>query len=370
MEYLLTAMGIISKVNSFCDLPLIIIFSVILVLVTIVFCFWCIYILDAIRRKWKFYRNSSNRLLERDGDSQEEILAYNAKTEFVKYVFLFFINLLEWATVVSMGFNFLPNLILEYYIHSPISHGNFSQDHELQHSKHEHIEMKHFLSSLPFFYWGICCIILSLVLIASLFMYLAARQAKLSWIKSNKVPYLIVFFLISLIITPTISAINSTTFTLTYLYNTLLLTLALLFLVKQYRKLLMVINWSIIDLQISGNTYLLQKQIRMRSRFTRIFKLFFIGYIFVLPTVILGMAVKLGLLFFEQRKSTRIFEVYSDIYDVFYLVAIIVGLTGTMIMFIPYIGFGFSTMCRILWRLINGTTGYKTHFKYPLNHLK
>ena len=45
----------------------------------------------------------------------------------------------------------------------------------------------------------------------------------------------------------------------------------------------MVINWSIVDLQISGNTHLLQKQIQMKRRFVRIFKLLFISYIFVLP---------------------------------------------------------------------------------------
>ena len=294
----------ISKIIILLDYISTIILSIIFVLVTVVFCFWCIYILDAIKRKWKFYRNSSNQSLVRNVENQDEIMMYNAKTEFVKYVFIFFINLLEWAAIVLLGFNILPNLILEDYIHSlnETNHGNSSQYHELEYSEYELTELKHFLSSLPFHNMGICCVILSLVLIGSLCMYLAARQAKLSWMKSNNIPYLIVFFLISLIISQTISGIYSPIYILIRdLCYTLLVTFALVFLVKQYRKLLMVINWSIVDLQISGNIYLLQKQIQMKHKFIRIFKLIFVGYIFVLPAVIMGMTIKLGLIFFEPN---------------------------------------------------------------------
>ena len=358
------------KIYSFCELIMIILFITTFIFVTIVFCFWYFYILDAMKRKWKFYKNSSNQSLERDVYNQEEIITYNAKTEFVKYVFIFFINLLEWAIVVFMSFNFLPNLILKYYIHSlnETDHGNSSQYDELEHSKYELTELKHFLSSLPIYNWGICCILLSLVLSASLCMYLAARQAKLSWMKSNKIPYLIVFFLISFIITQTISGIYSPIHILICdLCYTLLLTFALLFLVKQYRKLLMVINWSIVDLQISGNIYLLQKQIQMKHRFIRIFKLYFVGYFLVLPAVIMGLTINVGLIFFEQQESSRILDVYKKVYHVFYLINMITALIGSMVIFLPYIGFGFSTMCVILWRLINGKTGYETHFTYSLN---
>ena len=359
------------EIYSFCKLILIILFSITFIFVTIVFCFWCIYILEAIRRKWKFYKNSSNQSLERDGYNQEEIMVYNAKTEFVKYVFIFFINLLEWAAIVFMSFNFIPNLILRYSIHSlnETYHGNSSLDHELgEHSEYKLTKLKHILSSSPAYNWGVCCVILSMVLNASLCMYLAARQAKLSWMKSNKIPYLIVFFLISLIISQTISGIYSPIYILICdLCYTLLLTSALLFLVKQYRKLLMVINWSIVDLQISGNTYLLQKQIQMKRRFTRIFKLLFVGYFFVLPAVIMGMTIHVGLIYFKQQKFSRILDVYKEVYDVSYLINMIVALIGNIVIFLPYIGFGFSTMCVILWRQINGKTGYKTHFKYSLN---
>ena len=343
-----------------------IIFSIIIALVTIMFCFWYIYILDAMRRKWKFYKNSSNRLLERNGSNQEEIIAYNAETEFVKYVFLFFINLLEWTIVVFIGLNFLPNLVLDYNIHVQSlmegCYGNFSKDDQL-------LKMRHFLFYLPFFNWAICCIIFSLVLNASLCMYLAARQAKLSWMKSNKVPYLIAFFLISLILNQIISGIHSTYNLISYLCYSLLLTFALLYLVKQYRKLLMVINWSIVDLQISGNIHLLRIQIQMKRKFTRISKLSIIGYIIGLSALILGFIIQIGLIFIEQHNScVTILGTYYHVYDTLYLMNLIMGLIGIIFFFIPYIGFGLSTMCVIFWRLINGKTGYKTHFNNPLNN--
>ena len=362
----------IFKVTSFCDLLLIIISSIIFVLVTIMFCFWCIYILDAMRRKWKFYRNLSNCLLERNGSNQEEIMAYNAETEYVKYIFLFFINLLEWATVVCMAFNFIPNLVLQYKIQSLNQRdgGKYFQDDQLLHSMNELYEMKHFLFSLPFLYWGICCIILSWVLIANLCTYLAARQAKLSWMKSNKIPYLIVFFLISLILTQTITEMCPTCILIGDLCYMVLLTFALFHLVHQYRKLLMVINWSIVDLQISGNTHLLGIQVQMKYKFARLFRFLFTGYILMLSAIILGFVIQIGLIFIEQQQSSNNTSTgisYCEVYEVLYLLNLTVGLTGSVFFFVSYIGFGFSTMCVILWRLINGKTGYKTHFKNPLN---
>ena len=137
-----------------------------------------------MRRKWKFYRNASD-CLERDENNQEEIMAYNAKTEFTKYVFLFFINLLEWVTMITVALNFIPNMILRY--DDIVSNGEHFVDwSDESDSSEQKDRIRHFLASLPFRNWSISCLILSLVLIASLCMYLAARQAKLSWMKSNK----------------------------------------------------------------------------------------------------------------------------------------------------------------------------------------
>ena len=323
-----------------------------------------------MKRKWKCYRNASD-CLERDENNQEEIMAYNAKTEFTKYVFLFFINLLEWVELITAALTFMPNEILRYdgNIVNGIYFVSLSNESDMTEQKDR---MGYFKSSLIFRNWYISCLILSLVLIASLCMYLSARQAKLSWMKSNKIPYLIAFFLISLIVVQTISGIYSLVhFLIRELCYTLLFISALVILAKQYRKLLMVIKWSIVDLQISGNIHLQKKQIQMKRRFTRTFKFIFTGYIILLLAIILELISFLGLVIFKPTPSSngRNERFFHDTYSVLYLVNSTTGLMAIMFYTIPYIGFGLSTMCVILWRLINGKTGYKTHFKNPLNTL-
>ena len=321
-----------------------------------------------MRRKWKFYRNASN-CFERDETNQEEIMAYNAKTEFTKYVFLFFINFLEWAALITAASAFTPSVILRYYeIVSKGEHfANWFDDNDLNEEKDS---IRYFISSLPFRNWSISCIILSLVLTASLCMYLAARQAKLSWMKSNKVPYLIAFFLISLIVTQTISAIYSTIYILiSSLCYTLLFIFAMVILTKQYRKLLMVINWSIVDLQISGNIQLLKKQIQMKRRFKIIFKFISVIFCLFLLVTILGLILHIGLVYTTHTNSSDdIIEIiFHHTFRVLYLANLTIGIMTIMLFFIPYIGFGLSTMYVTFWRLIKGKTGYRTHFRNPLN---
>ena len=360
------AMINLSALNSSCELALFLGVSILCVLVTIVFCFWCIYLLDAMKRKWKFYRNTSD-CLERDENNQKEIMAYNAKTEFTKHVFLFFINLLEWVALIAAALAFLPSLILTFdeFISKGENSTSSSDDNDLSEQKH----MRYLISSLPFRNWSISCIILSLVLIASLCMYLSARQAKLSWMKSNKIPYLIAFFLISLILTQTISGIYSTVnILISSICYTLLLISAMVILTKQYRKLLMVINWSIVDLQTSGNIHLLKRQIQMKRRFIRTFKFLLVTFCLLLLVMILGLTLHSMALVYTTHSSDDIIErIFHHTFGVFYLANLTIGLMTTMSFFIPYIGFGLSTMYVILWRLINGKTGYQTHFRNPLN---
>ena len=360
----------LSSLESTCELILFLVSSILGILVTIVFCFWSIYLLDGMRRKWKFYRNASD-CLKVDPTNQEEIIAYNSKTEFTKYVFLFFINLLEWVTLIAVALNFIPNIILRYDV--IVSNGDhFGDWSDESDSSEQKDRIRHFITSLPFRNWSISCIILSLVLIASLCVYLAARQAKLSWMKSNNIPYLIAFFLISLIVTQTISGIYSDVYILIReLCYTLLFISAFVILVKQYRKLLMVISWSIVDLQISGNVHLFKKQIQMKRRFKRMFKYIFTLYIILLPIFVLMLMLDVISVYLKQTASIKrkTVEFFHHTCDALYLVQCIIVLMAFMFFYIPYNGFGISTMCVILWRLINGKTGYKTHFKNPTNTL-
>ena len=67
-----------------------------------------------------------------------------------------------------------------------------------------------------------------------------------------------------------------------------------------------------------------------------------------------------------KRKTVELF--HHTCYALYiYLVQSIIILMAFMFFYIPYNGFGISTMFVILWRLINGKTGYKTHFKNLIN---
>ena len=41
-------------------------------------------------------------------------------------------------------------------------------------------------------------------------------------------------------------------------------------------------------------------------------------------------------------------------------------LIGSLFIFVPYTGYGLCTMFVILWRLLKGKTGYRTHFPVQL----
>ena len=54
-------------------------------------------------------------------------------------------------------------------------------------------------------------------------------------------------------------------------------------------------------------------------------------------------------------------------FKVLYSVEVFVAVLGSCLIFVPYIGFGLCTMFVILWRLLKGKTGYRTHFHVQLN---
>ena len=76
------------------------------ILLTFVFCLWFVYLLNTIRRKWKFYKNELRCLKQGTNGVQQQTLAYNAKTELVKNIMLFFLNLIEWIAfiIARMGY--------------------------------------------------------------------------------------------------------------------------------------------------------------------------------------------------------------------------------------------------------------------------
>ena len=362
------------------NLIIIIIFLVLFgtfsILSTVVFVFWSVFLFDAIRRKWKYYRNSLRCIQQGEVDITQNIQVYNAETELVKNIFLFFMNLVEWLAYIIPSIRYMVNFANEYYqeVHDGIYLQGNASDYEhlynvtkiFSHSKLPIINKSLYLANI--------CLVLGIILIACLCMYLAARHAQKSWITSNKIPFLISFFFVMVIIAQIISSI-CTTELIGLWCNKIIITTSLIIAWKQYKKLCMVINWSIVDLGISRNCSLLKKQIRMKKRFKKIFTIIWIGLFLIFISEIFGaILITIEIVFstnndfysslceFSQFSNPE----YYNVITIFFCITLTIGIIGGAFIFIPYIGFGLSTLCVILWRLSTGKTGYKTHYH---NHM-
>ena len=325
------------------------------ILLTIVCLFWCIFLIDAIKRKYACYR-SNLRCQQGEDDFHNQSLAYIAKTELVKYGFLFCIHIVEW-----LGFTFatiftLVNTANYYHYQNLANHTN---------STHKSLP----LVDLPFL--NNVFLELSMVLVGCLCMYLAERQAQISWIKSNSIPHWICFFLLCSILTQTLVTVRYTRIIGIWL-DILLITLSLIFALRQYRRLNMVIKWSIVDLQVRGSKRLLAKQIRMKRNFNKGFTLIRIGVICILISeILMGLFVTVKRITHKEHAGNLSIFQNSDISHIYILQALSLTLAslsaiGYFIVFFPYIAYGFVTMFVILWRLFKGKTGYRTHFHNQL----
>ena len=352
------------------------VFIIGLIITTVVFCFWFIYILEGIQRKLISHRNILRNIRQREASSEQEILAYNSKTEYVKYIFLFFMNLVEWLGLGLYCCSYFLSIIGEY-----VSSMNNRYSNESTFSFHftiidvnEKGYNKLLIRCSLLLYNS--CLMLSLILVGCLCMYLTARYAQKSWIKSNMIPYLIVIFMIIELAIQILLTFCSTSLIGSWCGNFLLI-IVVLFLHKQYRKLNMVINWSIVDLKVSGNIPLLKKQVKMKQTFNKMFIFIWAGIILIITAEILGTIIlSLVVLFRENSGSSFVFSLCKQshktnpqlhtILAVLSLVSVILGILGVILIMVPYTGYGLSTMSVVLWRLVRGKTGYKTHYQNQL----
>ena len=347
---------------------ILILMMLIYLLYTIVFIFWSIYLIDAVKRK-RIYYKTTLRWQQRN-DLHQQTLAYNAKTQMVKYSFLFCINLVEWFACTFSAILSGINMIKEY--NSKTSSINISSDSEYL-TNATVITTKQFHLNLPNF--PILCMILSVTLIGSLCMYLAARYAHKSWIKPNSIPYWISFFILSSILTQFLVSLCYTS-VIGVWCEAVLLTLCVIFSWKQYRKLSMVMNWSIVDLQVDGRKRLLLKQINMKRRFTGMFIIIWIAVFFFLASSFTESILQTILVFFPFNDDSTFIDslscvilqmsTHDHLNTIIYYIEYSFASVGFLIFFIPYICIGLVEMFIMLWRLCKGTTGYRTHFHNKL----
>ena len=328
--------------------------AVLYILNTIVFWFWLIYLVDAMKRKRGYYKTTL-RCIEVESDPHLLMLAYNAKTELVKFVYLFCLNLIDWAGITSA-------LLLSILQFVRDNQTELSNDHLPSGSGKWYSPYK-----LSIQYFGNIYLIFSTSIIGSLCMYLSARYAQKSWIKSNRIPYWICFFLLSLSAAQ-ILVIICDTYIIGIWCENMIVTSSVIFAWKQYRKLNMVIQWSIVDLRVSGNIELLVKQVRMKRRFNRIFTTIWIGVSCLLLTnfiILISQTTNIihrmdNHSFTETLLCPSKIEANDPIN--IYFIQEIIATIGCLFIFIPYVGYGLCIMFVILWRLFRGKTGYRTHF--------
>ena len=363
------------------DLLLVQIFLILLMLlvlsITSVFCFWSVYLLDAIQRKLKVYKHALRCIQQGGDDSLQQMLAYDSKTEFVKFVFLFFMNLVE-----SLGFLFgYIRVILGYakelhLYHSALQSGislslNTSSDNGILLTNVESYERN--LRYLPDFFF-----VLSIILMASLCMYLSERFARKSWIKSDNIPFLIGFFLVLEIEIHFLTLFCVVEIIAMWCYKLLLL-IAFLIANKEYKKLVSIIDWSIIDLQVSRNYQLLERQLSSKRKMVHLFTYIWTGIILMIISDFVGSFL-FTLSMVLQGDNSSAFQYASlcvkehfvnpEIHIILSIISyadLVIGLIGVSFILIPYTGYGLSKMCIVLWRLIRGKTGYRTHFHNDLD---
>ena len=327
---------------------------------TIVFCFWFIYLVDAMKRKRSFYK-ATLRCVEGESDPHEQMLAYNAKIELVKFVSLFCLNLVEWVGITFAGISLISHFVRDYQQEFPTNH-SLSLTGKWD-------------SKLNIPYIDNVCLVISMTIIGSLCKYLSAKYTQISWIKSNRIPYWISFFLFSSIVSQILVTICYT-FIIGIWCDVIVVTLSVIFAWKQYRKLNMVLQWSIVDLRVKGDVELLDRHVRMKRRFNRIFTAIWIGMSCVLVadfTDLISQTTQITLGMYNHPfidncgcgTSTHS-DFVSYIFSFLYLMEGSFSIIGFFIFFIPYIGFGLCTMFVLLWRLFKGKTGYRTHFHVQL----
>ena len=359
--------------SSWLCLGIVLFLSLIPLFLTVLFCFWSVYLLDAIQRKWKVYKHALRCIQQGGDDSLQQMLAYDSKTEFVKFVFLFFMNLVEWLGSFSAFVACALRLIQEFPINSDKHQANDTKVHIiLLFSENSQVFYWQNLYDMPNILF-----VLSLLLVASLCMYLSERFAKVSWIKSDRIPCLIVSFLVFEIVVHILGF-----FCLTHIISLwcekFSQILALLIAFKQYRKLMMIMNWSILDLKVSNNNTLVEKQVKMKEFFTKVFKFIWIGVVLLIASQIMEtISLTLMMLLWSSPSNSSRFLFFCEnphrilkshiIFKILHLIGFVFSVFGFSILTIPYIAYGLYTMCVILWRLARGKTGFKTHFGNTLH---
>ena len=346
------------------------------VLTTGVFCFWFLYLLQAIIHRRNIYKKAL-RCLEASSDYTQQITVWNAESELIKNIFLFFINLAEWFAVIIVLVAYIvnnaeiqvcPNRKNKTEISPPDSSLILCLLHYYEHT----------IVSRFFEYFAKNLLVLSIVLVGSLCRYLAGRYTQITWVKSNNISRIIGIFVIYSVVNQFLVVFDLIEIIVLLKWlSTLLFTLSLIFALKGYMKLCMVINWTIVDLKVRGNKpKLVARHITMKRKSTRIFTVTMIGVFTILfAQYIQDTLITVWLMVQRNFSVESLLQgnphetiVIIDILNIIRPVGYYISTIGILLMSVPYTGYGLATMFTVAWRLYKGKSGYRTHFPNRLLH--
>ena len=338
-------------------------------LVTFVYFFWFVYLLQDVINKRTYFKVALGRMQTPD-DSYQQHVVYNAETKYIRTLYLFSLNIVEWLALTFFTAAFVYLYLRIGQSCSSISNpGNHCSSHSLQTA----LLNSSIYSNLIIF--GYNLLLLSMTLIASLCNYLTARYAKKSWIKSDRIPYFTTLVLVIMLVAQILTLFCFLTLIVRYVHL-VILAIALGVAIQQSRRLRMVIQWVIVDLEISKTDwYSLKKFKEMNKRLKILFTILWLGVGFIFSSMFFGN-IQIGTelilqLIFETNKFHSLCTLHntylpSYITTVFDLLVNLCCLTGITLVYTPYICSGMFTVSVLFWRRVSGKTGFETH--YP-NHL-
>ena len=343
-----------------------------------VFVFWFIYLIKPIRKQWNKYKNSQKYKPYTDCDFQEETALYNTETELKKYIFLFFINIVEWLAF------FYNSILYLYEVFQSHKHCLIVNNNNNSVSAHEWLKIPCFLTATEMHYssyffssilfLGDNLLVLSLILIACLCEYLAARYAQKSWMKTHN-QILLISVLVAYMAIIQIMSLFCSIAIITKWFNTFLFTLAFCLAVTQYRKLNMVIKWTIVDLEISKvNKRMLKKIIAQKRAFNFMFKFIWVGTGIMIAIEYIRNVLLIAKLVLDQSSSLNFDislcyneqntnSIVSDVINLSLGLDNIISTIGFVIYFIPYIGVGITEIYTQLWRQVKYGSANKIRFR-------
>ena len=354
-------------------------------LFTLAFVFWFAYLLQDVIKRRSCCRSALKEINESsDGDQQE--IGYSANTEYVKSKFLFSINIIEWiaatfaaatTTLYLSSFFFCNQQFpsndseIDSTILSNLTVKNASTQDCIMVSSH--IDTMLSRTSFMLLPSSYNLLLLGLVIVSCLCNYLTARYARKSWIKHDKIPYIITLTVVFITITQISSLFCYLTLIVRWVHF-LVLVLVLVFGMHQSRKLRMVINWTVVDLEISRtNLKQLSKFKRMNKRLSIFFAILWIGSISIFLFIFLinmRYTIELTFQLIKQTDfslcSLHNVKIPNYIFIPLIVFEIIFCVVGFVLFCLPYVICGFSTMSVMMWFCIRGKTGYRTHFHISL----